>query len=71
MRLTKYAEWIDQPCGNCRLLIDVGTIVDRDIDPDCRDHQKDTCLVCGVEVERVTKAHGNFTEGTHATRFAS
>ncbi len=58
MTPTKYAEWITQPCGKCRLHIDIGTIVEDDIDPTCKTHQKFKCVTCGDTVDGATITHG-------------
>ena len=63
--MTKYAKWITQPCGRCRLWVDIGSIKDDDIDPDCPEHRQFRCTICGETVDVATIAHGTFGGATH------
>lgn len=63
--MTKYAEWITQPCGRCRILVDIGSITKDDIDPDCPDHRQFRCIVCGDMVDVGTIAHGTLGGDIH------
>lgn len=65
MTPTKYAEWVTQPCGRCRLHVDIGSIIADDIDPNCHDHQTIVCAVCGKQTRRTTIIHGSFGGHSH------
>lgn len=68
MRLSKYAEWVDLRCGECRILVDIGSIVEWKIDSSCRDHETVKCLECGESTQRAVPMHGTLG-GLHKTRF--
>ena len=61
---TKYAEWITQPCGKCRLNVDIGSIIEDDIDPTCDDHREFECVVCGRTASATSISHGSLDPST-------
>jgi len=63
--MTKYAEWITQPCGKCRLHVDIGSVLEDDIDPECDVHRTFRCAVCGETADKATIAHGTLGSRTH------
>ena len=67
--MTKYAEWVDLPCGLCKILVDIGTIIEKKSDPICKVHEEARCLVCGKVTERGTVGHGSLGFAMHAPKF--
>jgi hypothetical protein len=62
---TKYAEWIyldqdhDPRLCDCRILIDIGTVIEHDEDPNCKLHRERPCIVCGNLASASTISHGS------------
>jgi hypothetical protein len=71
--MTKYAEWVymdpDRGC-DCRNLIDIAMIVETVLDPpDCEQHRKRRCLICGRMSSRSTVFEGTLGGPIHRPQF--